>query len=78
MDLGINGKHAFICASSQGLGLACASALAAEGVNITLNGRYADKLQEAVQKLRQQFPHCDINAIAADLTRPEQRAKIVE
>ena len=77
MDLGINGKQAFVCASSQGLGLACARALAAEGVNITLNGRYADKLQETVQTLRQQFPRCDINAIAADLTRPDGREKIL-
>lgn len=77
MDLGINGKQAFVCASSQGLGLACARALAAEGVNVTLNGRYADKLQEVVQTLRQQFPQCDITAIDADLTRPEGREKIL-
>ena len=39
MDLGIQGKSAIICASSRGLGKACASSLAANGVNIVLNGR---------------------------------------
>ena len=39
MDLGIQGKSAIICASSRGLGKACAYSLAINGVNITLNGR---------------------------------------
>ena len=44
MDLGIAGRNAIICASSQGLGHACALALAREGVNVVLNGRDSDKL----------------------------------
>ena len=39
MDLGIKGKSAIICASSRGLGKACAYSLAINGVNVTLNGR---------------------------------------
>ena len=37
MDLGIKGKNAIICASSRGLGKACASSLALNGVNVVLN-----------------------------------------
>ncbi|MEN3752022.1 SDR family oxidoreductase [Mangrovibacter sp. SLW1] len=77
MDLGIRGKQAFICASSQGLGLACATALAAEGVNITLNGRNGMKLESVMLNLRSQFSGITINAIAADLASPEGRAKIL-
>ncbi|MFT5562521.1 MAG: 3-oxoacyl-[acyl-carrier protein] reductase [Candidatus Azotimanducaceae bacterium] len=47
MDLGIKGKHAIICASSRGLGRACAIALAREGANVTLNGRNETALTEA-------------------------------
>ena len=47
MDLGIRGKKAIICASSRGLGRACAVSLAREGVNVTLNGRNEDALLEA-------------------------------
>ncbi|HBZ19270.1 MAG TPA: 3-oxoacyl-ACP reductase, partial [Betaproteobacteria bacterium] len=39
MDLGINGRTAIVCASSRGLGKACAMALAEAGVSIVLNGR---------------------------------------
>ena len=44
MDLGIAGRRALVCASSRGLGLACAEALAAEGVDVTINGRDPDRL----------------------------------
>ena len=47
MDLGIHGRRALVCASSQGLGYACAQALAEEGCSVWLNGRSADRLQAA-------------------------------
>ena len=39
MDLGIEGRRAIVCASSRGLGKACALSLARNGVHVTLNGR---------------------------------------
>ena len=48
MDLGIQGKNAIVCASSRGLGRACAIALAREGVNVTINGRNEEAIQEVV------------------------------
>ena len=51
MDLGIAGRHAIVCASSRGLGFACADALAREGVHVTINGRDAHSLAAAVQQL---------------------------
>ena len=50
MDLGIKGKSAIICASSRGLGKACAYSLAINGVNITLNGR-DENILEKISKL---------------------------
>lgn len=47
MDLGIAGKNAIVCASSRGLGRACAISLARGGVHVTINGRNEDKLKEA-------------------------------
>lgn len=46
MDLGLKGKKALVCASSQGLGHACALALAQEGCEVFINGRNADKLAQ--------------------------------
>jgi 3-oxoacyl-[acyl-carrier protein] reductase len=44
VDLGIAGRKAIVCASSRGLGRACAESLAREGVHVTLNGRDAETL----------------------------------
>jgi 3-oxoacyl-[acyl-carrier protein] reductase len=54
MDLGIRGKQALVLASSQGLGLGIATALAAEGVNVMLCGRSEEKLREAASALAAQ------------------------
>jgi 3-oxoacyl-[acyl-carrier protein] reductase len=51
VDLGIRDRHAIICASSRGLGRACATALAREGVHVTLNGRDPASLREAVDAI---------------------------
>ncbi|RKP57840.1 SDR family oxidoreductase [Pararobbsia silviterrae] len=51
MDLGMAGKTALVCASSRGLGLACATALAREGCRVYINGRHADALEAAAQRI---------------------------
>src|SRR3569833_2890083 len=51
MDLGITGRTALVCASSQGLGRGCAEALAAAGARVIVNGRDADKLARATASL---------------------------
>ena len=46
MDLGLTGKRALVLASSRGLGLGIAKALAREGANVLLVGRSGDRLAE--------------------------------
>src|SRR5215210_3599915 len=45
MDLGIAGRKAIVCASSKGLGRACAEALAQAGCEVVINGRDAKTLE---------------------------------
>jgi 3-oxoacyl-[acyl-carrier protein] reductase len=52
MDLGIAGRKAIVCASSRGLGRACAEALAQAGCDVVINGRRADVVNETVAELR--------------------------
>ena len=52
MDLGLNQKVAIVCAASKGLGRACATALAHEGVKVVICARNAQALNEAA---RQQY-----------------------
>ena len=53
MDLGIAGRKAIVCASSSGLGRACARALAEAGCEVVINGRDPDRLAAAAAELRQ-------------------------
>src|SRR6516165_1972438 len=52
MDLGIAGRKAIVCASSRGLGYACAKALAEAGCEVVINGRSDDKLAAAAAELK--------------------------
>jgi len=76
MDLGISDKKAIVCASSQGIGYACATALAHEGVQVTLNARNAENLKAAADHLATDAG-IPVAWIAADLTTVEGRAAIV-
>jgi len=53
MDLGIAGRKAIICASSKGLGRACANSLAAAGCEVVVNGRNAGAVAAAAADIRQ-------------------------
>lgn len=76
MDLGLRGRKALVCASSQGLGLACATALAEEGCEVFLNGRNADKLSAAAARLRETTV-ATVHAVVADLNTEAGRAALL-
>ncbi|MBL8384316.1 MAG: SDR family oxidoreductase [Burkholderiales bacterium] len=76
MDLGLKGRKAVLCASSQGLGLACATALAREGAEVWINGRDPGRLaaaQAAIVAATGAVAHC----VAADITTDAGRAALV-
>ena len=77
MDLGISGKKAIVCASSKGLGLGCARALAAEGVDLVMNARGAEALEAAAEDIRRDFG-VRVTAVAGDITTEEGRAAVLE
>jgi 3-oxoacyl-[acyl-carrier protein] reductase len=73
VDLGIKGRRALVCASSKGLGRACAAALAAEGVHVTLTARGAEALAKTAAELRSAYPDIEVTEVAGDITTPEGR-----
>ena len=77
MDLGIAGRNAIVCASSQGLGHACALALAREGVNVVLNGRHNDKLSRARDAILEAASQVVVQCVAADIATPSGRAALL-
>jgi len=76
MDLGIRGKTALVCASSKGLGLGCARALAAAGVDLVMNARGETALQAAAEAIRSEFG-VNVAAVAADITSEDGRAAVL-
>ncbi len=75
MDLQIRGRTALVCASSSGLGLACAEALAREGVRVCLNGRDANRLHAAAEAIA--TAGGEVVAVVADLNTEAGRARLV-
>ena len=76
MDLGIAGRKAIVCASSKGLGRACARALAEAGCAIVLNGRDAEALARTGRELRE-AAGVKVGEILGDLDDPATRAELI-
>ncbi|MEO9653228.1 MAG: SDR family oxidoreductase [Roseobacter sp.] len=76
MDLGIKGKRAVVCASSKGLGLGCARALAEAGVDLVMNARGSDALESAAASIRSEF-NVSVTTIAADIASDDGRALVL-
>src|SRR5580692_6432308 len=70
MDLGIAGRKAIVCASSRGLGRACAHRLAEAGCEVVINGRDKDRLAATADELRK-ATGAKITAVVADVASPE-------
>ncbi|MFK3834718.1 SDR family NAD(P)-dependent oxidoreductase [Microbacterium sp. NPDC087868] len=77
MDLRLAGKRAFVSGSTQGIGYAIAAALAAEGVQVTLNGRNAERLDSAVARLGAEHPESHPNGLVADFAKPDEVARLL-
>ena len=77
MDLGIANRKAVVCAASRGLGLGCAEALAAEGVDLVINARTPGPLEDAAARLTGEYGVA-VTAVAADITSAEGRAEVLE
>ena len=78
MDLGIAGKWALVCGASRGLGLGCARALRAEGVNVLMVARRSDVLEQAAVELSAGHAcAAQVQWLAADITTPDGRAAVL-
>ena len=67
MNLGLKGKTAVISGSTAGIGLAIATALAAEGATVVINGRTEARVNSALELLRDTVKGADASGVVADL-----------
>ena len=77
MDLGIAGRGAIVCASSKGLGRACAMELARAGCRVVVNGRDAIRLEATAAEIRA-ATGAEVIAVAGDLGDARVREVLLE
>lgn len=76
MDLGIRGRSAVVCASSRGLGRACALELARAGCTVVVNGRDESALACTADDIRSQTG-ATVIPVVADVSTPDGQAALV-
>lgn len=77
MDLGLKGRAALVCGSSQGIGRAISEALAAEGADIAINSRSPGKLAMLSREIAE-ATGVKVTAIPADLSDPDAIDDVVD
>jgi 3-oxoacyl-[acyl-carrier protein] reductase len=75
MDLGIAGRKAIVCASSRGLGRACAQALAEAQCEVVINGRDGARLEATAAEIRA-ATGAKVVAVVADVASREGQAAL--
>jgi 3-oxoacyl-[acyl-carrier protein] reductase len=70
MDLGLEGRTAIVCGASQGIGLAVAEALAAEGANVAMFARRREVLEREAERIGG-LP------VRGDVTNPQDCERLV-
>ncbi len=70
MDLGIAGRKAIVCASSKGLGRACAMSLAEAGCEVVVNGRNREAVEATAAEIAK-ATGAKVTAVAADVATPD-------
>jgi 3-oxoacyl-[acyl-carrier protein] reductase len=76
MDLGLKGKVAVVTASSKGLGLSIAEALAAEGTNLVLCSRKQEHIDQIGLKLAANYG-VETSALQIDVSEPKDLMKLI-
>jgi 3-oxoacyl-[acyl-carrier protein] reductase len=77
MDTGLAGRKAIICASSKGLGRACAEALAAEGCDVVINGRTPETVAATADAIRHAYPGITVHEVPANVATEDGRAALL-
>lgn len=78
MDYYLRDKKAFVSGSTAGIGLAIATALAAEGAETVINGRTAERVEQAVGRIRERVEGARIDGIAADLSEARGTQQVID
>jgi len=76
VDLGIAGRKAIVCGASAGLGRGVATALAREGVILTVAARGGERLEQTAAEISAKTG-ASVTAVACDVTTDEGREALL-
>ncbi|MEI2666983.1 SDR family NAD(P)-dependent oxidoreductase [Rossellomorea sp. LJF3] len=76
MEMGLTNKTALVTGSTKGIGKAIAIELAKEGVNVLINGRHYEEVENIVNEIKSNFPTTSPQNAAADIVDNEQRENL--
>ena len=77
INLQLNDKTALVTGSTAGIGFAIASALAAEGAKVIVNGRTQARVDAAISQIQKSCIDADVRGVAADLGTAEGVAALL-
>jgi NAD(P)-dependent dehydrogenase (short-subunit alcohol dehydrogenase family) len=66
MDFELRNRRALVTGSTFGIGFAIARGLAAEGAHVIVNGRKTESVDNAVARIRKEFPSAQVEGVVAD------------
>jgi NAD(P)-dependent dehydrogenase (short-subunit alcohol dehydrogenase family) len=71
MKIDLIGRRAIVTGSTAGIGRATAEGLARAGAAVVVTGRGRERVDTAIQQIRQAVPGSDVTGVAADLATAE-------
>ena len=77
MRIELTGKTALVTGSTQGIGAAIAAGLARAGARVAVNGRGADSVTAAVERLSEQIQGADLVGVPGDLATDDGAEQVL-
>lgn len=77
MQIQLQGKRAFVCGATQGIGKSIALQFAKSGASVTICARNEHALKQVINELDKSF-HQEHSYLCADFSKPEELKKLLE
>jgi len=78
MNLQLDGKKTLVTGSTAGIGFAITRALAREGASVAITGRTQQRVDNAIEDIRNEIRNAKITGMAIDLAKPGGISKCIQ